>query len=170
DDGAVPGADGDHLLPVRLHHRHLGRWLGKAADRPGVDRHPAGVPWWQLLLHRNAAAAMAEGHPVQPCGVPDQWLPLEFLRRLGHQRRHQPGDDPWLSRRLPAGGVVDIQDGVSVEELVHKRKRPQMRAFSITALETYLPNILPRPSTASLAWVTAWTFSSSAAPCSVALA
>src|SRR5690606_40892700 len=26
-DGIFPGVDGDYLLPVRLHHRYLGRWL-----------------------------------------------------------------------------------------------------------------------------------------------
>src|SRR5690606_37633978 len=116
-DGIFPGVDGDYLLPVRLHHRYLGRWLGEAADRPRADRHAAGLPRWQLLLHRNAAAAVAEDHAVQPGGVPDQRLPLELLWRFRCERGGQPGHDFGLSGAVPGVDRVDIQNGVSVEEL-----------------------------------------------------
>ena len=49
-----------HLQPVRLHHRHLGRRLREAADRPAADRHAADLSRRQLLLDRHAAAALAK--------------------------------------------------------------------------------------------------------------
>ena len=47
---ALPGADRDHLQPVRLHHRHLGGRLREAADRAAADRHAADLPRRQLLF------------------------------------------------------------------------------------------------------------------------
>ena len=113
-------------------------------------------PLWQKITLFNPVVYLISGFRWSFYGVSDISVGISPAMILGF-------------RRLPAGGVVDLQDRLSVEELSRTRKRPQMRAFSITALEAYLPNILPRPSTASLAWVTARP-SSIAAPCSVALA
>ena len=98
-DAAVPGADGGDLQPVRLHHRHLGRRLREAADRAAADRHAADLPRRQLLLDRHAAAVLADGHAVQPGGLPGQRLPLELLRHRRRGRRRQPGDDAACSWR-----------------------------------------------------------------------
>src|SRR3546814_6404256 len=57
-DAGISAVDGDHVQPVRLHHRHLGRWLREAADRAADDRHTTDLPRRQLLLDQHAAAAM----------------------------------------------------------------------------------------------------------------
>src|SRR5665213_4308727 len=58
---AVHGADLGHLQPVRLHHRHLGRRLRKAADRAAAHHHAADLPRRQLLFHTRPAAVLAGG-------------------------------------------------------------------------------------------------------------
>ena len=73
-------ADRDHLQPVRLHHRHLGRRLREAADRAAADHHAAHLPRRQLLFDQHAAAVLADGDAVQPGGLSGQRLPLELLR------------------------------------------------------------------------------------------
>ena len=94
-DAGLPGADGGHLQPVRLHHRHLGRRFREAADRAAADHHAADVPRRHLLFDPRAAAALAEDHLVQSGGLSDQRLPLELLRDLrrqpGGQLRHDAG-------------------------------------------------------------------------------
>ena len=96
-DAAVPGAHRRHLQPAGLHHRHLGRRFREAAVHPDPDHHAADFPGRQLLFDRHAPAVLAEGDPVQPGGLPDQRLSLEFLWRLGRRRRHQPGHDAGCS-------------------------------------------------------------------------
>src|SRR3546814_15627820 len=62
----------------------------------------------RVLFDQHAAAGVAEDHPVQPCGVPDQRLPLELLRRVGRERGDQRRGDPRLPRAVPAGRVVAL--------------------------------------------------------------
>ena len=57
---ALHGADRGDLQPVRLHHRHLGRWLREAADRAAPHHHAAHLPRRQLLFDPHAAAILAD--------------------------------------------------------------------------------------------------------------
>ena len=91
-DGAFPRADRGHVQPVRLHHRHLGRRIRKAAARADADRDPADVSRRQLLLDQDAPAGLAEDHPVQPGRLPGQRLSLELLRRVGRERRRSASE------------------------------------------------------------------------------
>ena len=65
-DGGVPGADSGELQPARLHHRHLGRRLRKAAADPALGADSADVPGRHVLFHQRAAAGLADHQPVQP--------------------------------------------------------------------------------------------------------
>ena len=58
---------------------------------------------------------MAEDRAVQSGGVSDQRVPLEFLRSVGRERGDQRRRDAGVPGAVPAGGVVDFQDGVQVE-------------------------------------------------------
>ena len=64
-DDRVPGAHRDHLLPVRLHPRHLGQRLRPAAVRADAGDHAAHLPRRRVLLDRHAAAGLARVQPVQ---------------------------------------------------------------------------------------------------------
>ncbi len=110
---------GDHLQPVRLHHRHLGRRLRTVADHSAADHHAADVPRRHLLFDPRAAAVLAEGHAVQPGGLSDQRLPLELLRDLGRQPAGQPCHDAGVLRDLSRDNLVDFQDRLSTEEVAN---------------------------------------------------
>ncbi|CAA9484193.1 MAG: Efflux ABC transporter, permease protein, partial [uncultured Rubrobacteraceae bacterium] len=116
-DARVPRAHGRYLQPLRLSPRHLGRGLREAATRAFPHHHAAHLPRRLLLLGERPAPLLADGHPVQPRGVPDQRLPLEFLRRRRRERGLEPRHDGLLPGRVPDGGVVDLQDGVPPEDL-----------------------------------------------------
>ena len=62
-DGGLPGADRGDLLPVRLHHRHLGQEFRADPVHPDADRHPAHLPRRRLLLDRHAAASRGGRSP-----------------------------------------------------------------------------------------------------------
>ena len=113
-------------------------------------------PLWQKITLFNPVVYLISGFRWSFYGVSDISVGISLAMILGF-------------RRLPAGGVVDLQDRLPVEEL-SRTKTPADAGVLHSGANHHLPNILPRPSTASLAWVTAWTFSSIAAPCSVALA
>ena len=49
-----------HLLPPRLHHRHLGEGLRAAPDRAAPHHHAARLPRRHLLLDQHAAAVLAD--------------------------------------------------------------------------------------------------------------
>ena len=51
------------LLPVRLHHRHLGQGLRAIAGHPAADRHPADLSRRRILLDRNAAPSRGARSP-----------------------------------------------------------------------------------------------------------
>ena len=63
-DGDLPGADRGHLLPVRLHHRHLGPEFRADPVHPDADRDPADLPRRRLLLARHAAASRGGRSPI----------------------------------------------------------------------------------------------------------
>ncbi len=96
-DDPVPRADLGDVQPVRLHHRHLGRRFREAPVHPAPHHHAADLSRRQLLLHRHAAALLADGLPVQSRGLSRQRLPLELLRDRRRERRREPRHD----RRLP---------------------------------------------------------------------
>src|SRR3990167_4954693 len=83
----------------------------------GADRHAADLSRWRVLLDQHAATGLADGDPIQPGGVPDQRVSLEFLRRLRRQRRPEPGDDSWLSAAVHSGCGLYLQNRLSAEEL-----------------------------------------------------
>lgn len=61
----------------------IGIWADgweKAADRADADCHATGLSRRQLLFDQHAAATVADHHPVQPGGLPDQRFSLELLR------------------------------------------------------------------------------------------
>src|SRR3546814_137316 len=96
----------DTLVPYTTLFRS-GR-LPEAAGDPVDGGYAADVPGRRVLFDQHAAAGVAEDHPVQPGGVPDQRLPLELLRRVGRERGDQRRCDPRLPRAVPAGRVVDL--------------------------------------------------------------
>ena len=73
------------------------------------------IPRRQLLLGEHVAAVLAEGHPLQPCRLSDQRLPLEFLRARRRKGRCEPGHDDRLSSLMPDGGMVDLQNRVPAQ-------------------------------------------------------
>ena len=89
----------DDLLPLRLHHRHLGEGLRAAQLHPDAGRHAAHLPRRRVLFDRHAAARVAHLQPVQPDRLPDQRLPLELLRDLGRERGGEPRHDAGVPRR-----------------------------------------------------------------------
>ena len=54
---------------------------------------------------------------VQPGGLFNQWLSLEFLRGRRCQRRTKPRHGTGIPGCLPAGRVVDVQNGVPPEAI-----------------------------------------------------
>src|SRR5439155_1135656 len=60
-DDPLPRADLGHLQPHRLHHRHLGGRFREAPGHTASDHHAAHLSRRQLLLHRHAAAFLADG-------------------------------------------------------------------------------------------------------------
>src|SRR5215217_9099778 len=68
---------------------------------------------------------MAEAHALQPGRLPYKRLPLEFLRPLRRERRGKPDDDGRVSRRVPDGGVVDLQNGLPPEGVIPNRDHPR---------------------------------------------
>ena len=91
--------------------------MGTAATHPDARGHPAHFPRRRVLLDRHAAAGVARIQPVQPRRLPHQRLSLVLLRcrrrKCGGEFQHDGG----IHDRLPAGHFLDIQDGVSAEEL-----------------------------------------------------
>jgi hypothetical protein len=100
-----------------FHHRDLGRWLRETAVHPDLDRDAPHLPGRQFLFHRHAAAVLAEGHLVQPGGLPDQRIPVELLWRGRRQRGHQPGHDAVVHDAVHGGGGVHVQDRLPTQEL-----------------------------------------------------
>ena len=70
-----------------------------------------------LLFDQRAAAALADGRAVQPCGVSGLRFPLELLRHRRRQRRHQPRHDAGVPVRLPRRGVVDFPHRLPAQAL-----------------------------------------------------
>ena len=77
-DDRLPGPDRGDLQPARFHHRHLGRRFRAAAVHPAADHHAADVPRRHVLFDQRAAAALADGRAVQPCGVPGRGFRWSF--------------------------------------------------------------------------------------------
>src|SRR5207247_1003318 len=74
----------------------------------------------QLLLHRHAAALLADRLALQPRGLPGERIPLELLRPGRRERGLEPRDDRRVSRGVPRGRGVDLQDRLSAQELNRK--------------------------------------------------
>ncbi len=102
---------------ARFHHRCLGGRVRKAPGGATPRHHPAELPWRQLLLHQGAAAGLADDRSHQSGGLFDQRLPLELLRHRRCRRERQPRHDDDIPHRLPRGGVVDFQDGLSAQAI-----------------------------------------------------
>jgi hypothetical protein len=64
-----------------------------------------------------AARAVADDHPLQPGGLSDLRLPLELLRPGRRAHRLEPGRHLRLPPGLPRGDRLDVQDGLSSEDL-----------------------------------------------------
>ena len=79
----LPGAHVDHLQPVRLHHRILGRQLREAADHPAHDRDAADLPrrrfysidmlppFWQKVTLFNPVVYLISGFRWSFYGIAD---------------------------------------------------------------------------------------------------
>jgi hypothetical protein len=67
--------------------------------------------------------------PVQSHRLSHQRFPLELLRHCGRERRAQLERGVGLPGDLPRGSRLDIQDGISAEELAPRLRRPD--AFSV---------------------------------------
>jgi hypothetical protein len=118
---AIPGADLGDLQPVRLHHRRLGQRVRAAADDPDAGGDAPDLPRRVLLFDRHAAAGLADDHPVQPGGLSDLGLPLDLLRGRRRGVGLQRAGDARLPRGLPGRRRLDLQDGLSAEELMPVR-------------------------------------------------
>ena len=68
-------------------------------------------PVWQTISLFNPIVYLVSG------------LPLELLRDRRRRRRHQPGGDGAVPRRLPRHRVVDFQDRLQGQELAAKALR-----------------------------------------------
>ncbi|SON74708.1 hypothetical protein XFF6166_10092 [Xanthomonas citri pv. fuscans] len=135
-DAGLSGAHRADLQPVRFHHRHLGRWFRKTAGDSADGGDAVDLPGRQFLFDQHAAAVVAEGHAVQPGGVSDQRLPLEFLRqgRCAYRSEHRhdvpvPAGVPGhrggdLPQRLPAQGVSEGCNGLVGRILVDAGRCP----------------------------------------------
>ena len=78
-------------------------------------------PFWQTITLFN------------PAGLSDQRLPLELLRHRRRERRAEPRHDAAVPGAVPGGRVVDLQDGLSAEELrgselLHPRPQLDLQA------------------------------------------
>ena len=78
----------------------------------------AHVSWRQLLLHRHAAAGVADRVAVQSGGVPDQRVSLELSWNQRRFHRREPGNDAGLPDRVPRHRGVDFPDRVSAEGVI----------------------------------------------------
>ncbi len=105
--------DRHHFQSLRFHPGRVGRQLGKTRDRADADHYAADISWRQLLFDQYAASSVANGHVIQPRGLPDQRISLELLRERGCVRGTESDNDRRLSRRLYSCGLVDIQDRLS---------------------------------------------------------
>ena len=85
---------------------------------------PLDLPRRQLLLRRYVAAFLADGHPLQSCGLPDQLLPVELLRDRRRKRGLEPGHDGTLPDPMPDCGVVDLQDRLPAQGVVPVVRTP----------------------------------------------
>jgi hypothetical protein len=103
---------------VLTSHRHLGRQFREAAVDPTSGRDAAHVSWREFLFDRHAAAVLAQRDLDQSGGLSHQRLPLELLRPLRYQCRHQPWHDIAISRTLPWNRGLDIQDRLPAEVVV----------------------------------------------------
>src|SRR5262249_22043531 len=81
--------------------RAVGGQLPEAADHPADGGDPADLSRRRVLLDRHAAAVLAQGHAVQPGGVPDLRHPLELLRHLGCLVGGELRRDAGLPRAVP---------------------------------------------------------------------
>ena len=93
-DDLVPGADGGHVQPVRLHHRHLGGQLREAASRyPLLIVTPLTFLGGSFYSINMLPPFWQNGHAVQSGGLSRQRVPLELLRDRRCAGRHQPRHD-----------------------------------------------------------------------------
>src|SRR5439155_5840418 len=116
-DDPLPRADLGNLQLDRLHHRYLVGRLREAPSHTAPHHHAAHLSRRQLLLHRHAAALLADGVALQPRGLPGERIPLELLRPRRRERGAEPRHDRGVSRGVARGGGVDLQDRLPAEEL-----------------------------------------------------
>ena len=75
---------------------------------PSPCGHTAHLPGRRVLFDRHAAAAVADGEPVQPGRLSRERLPLEFLRRRRCRRRGEPRLRRRFHGAVPGVALVDI--------------------------------------------------------------
>ena len=113
------GSHRSDLLPVRIHHRHLGRRLREAPDHSASHHHAAHLPRRDVLFDRRAAAFWRTVTLFNPI----VYLVSGF--RWSFYESADVGVELSLAMTLAFLGavhrrhLVDLQDRLSAEELSH---------------------------------------------------
>ncbi len=147
--GGVPGADCLHLQPVRLHHRHLGQGVREPAVHPDAASSRRSPSWagrstpstccrprWRTFSLFNPVVYIISGFRWSFYGKSDVAIEMSIAMTLG------------FFVACLAGGRVDLQDGLSAQELAPTKTSESQGRVAITLRQPLWPRA--RPSFAGL--------------------
>jgi len=124
-DARLPHSYGRYVQSVRLHHRHLGRWVREATTRAIADRHASNLsggsfysismlpPVWRTITLANPVVYLVSGFRWSFYGSSDVSVGVSlcmttaFLllcwRLCGGSSRQDTGSEPDRCERCPIG-------------------------------------------------------------------